>query len=187
MKFGQIANKKVISTFLCCMCFLLVLYCTLSQVNIKAISAARLKASSSEVKAQIEEKDVLDKNEHVSKYEGLDEKKFADVSGYGYIELKYNEEYYVSSNPLTASKGALTFDGHKETYYSQKVLPGNGLNIPGRHVADDGTIRDWEGYICVAADPSFMPRGSILMTSVGPAKVYDTGCAYGTIDIYVNW
>ena len=32
-----------------------------------------------------------------------------------------------------------------------------------------------------------MPYGSTLMTSKGPAKVYDTGCAYGTIDLYVNW
>ena len=66
-------------------------------------------------------------------------------------------------------------------------MPGNGLRIPGRHVADDGTIRDEEGYICVAADPGFMSKGSILITSLGPAKVYDSGCAYGTIDIYVSW
>ena len=76
---------------------------------------------------------------------------------------------------------------HKETYYSQRVLPGNSLAIPGRHVADDGTVRDGEGYISVAADPSYLPKGSTIMTSMGPAKVYDTGCAYGTIDIYVNW
>ena len=29
---------------------------------------------------------------------------------------------------------------------------------------------------------------TIIMNCInGPAKVYDTGCAYGTIDIYVNW
>jgi hypothetical protein len=32
-----------------------------------------------------------------------------------------------------------------------------------------------------------MPKGSVLMTSLGPAKVYDTGCAYGTVDLYVDW
>jgi hypothetical protein len=25
------------------------------------------------------------------------------------------------------------------------------------------------------------------MISLGPAKVYDSGCSYGTIDVYVNW
>ena len=33
----------------------------------------------------------------------------------------------------------------------------------------------------------FMSKGSVLITSLGPAKVYDTGCAHGVIDIYVDW
>lgn len=103
------------------------------------------------------------------------------------ITLQYSERYNVSSNPLTAFKGVVYYNGHRETYYSQRVLPGNGLNIPGRHVADDGTIRDGDGYICVAANSAYMQKGTTLMTSLGPAKVYDCGCAYGTIDIYVNW
>ncbi len=103
------------------------------------------------------------------------------------ITLQYSARYNVSSNPLTSFKGVVYYNGHRETYYSQKVLPGNGLNIPGRHVAEDGTIRDGDGYICVAANTSYMKKGTTLMTSLGPAKVYDCGCAYGTIDIYVNW
>ena len=97
-------------------------------------------------------------------------------------------KYYETDNPLTAWKGALYYGDHKETYYSQNVLPGGGLNIPGRHVCSfDGTVRDEEGYICVAADPSFYPWGSIVETSLGYGKVYDCGCAYGTIDIYCDW
>ena len=93
-----------------------------------------------------------------------------------YIHLtSLNHEVYLSN---TTDK--------KETYYSQRVLPGNTLNIPGRHVADDGTVRDGDGFICVAADPGYMGRGSVLITSLGPAKVYDSGCAYGTIDIYAS-
>lgn len=106
---------------------------------------------------------------------------------YKNVELLYNSRYDITSNYLTKSKGVVYYDGHKETWYSQKVLPGTGLNIPGRHVADDGTIRDKDGYICVACDPEFYSKGSKLMTSLGPAKVYDCGCAYGTVDIYVNW
>lgn len=90
-----------------------------------------------------------------------------------------------SSDPLTPQKGVVYYNGHRETYYSQKVLPGGGLNIPGRHVAADGTIRDADNYICVAS--SDYPKGTIVETSLGTGKVYDSGCASGTIDIYTNW
>ncbi len=183
MKLGQIANKKVISTFVASMVFLLVLYASLSQVNIKKLSS--LSASVNDA-VRVEET-VLDTNENLSKENGLTKIEYVTVGAYDHVVLKYSEAYNLFSNALTPSRGAQYFDGHKETYYSQNVLPGNGLNIPGRHVADDGTIRDGEGYISVAADPSFLSRGSVVMTSMGPAKVYDTGCAYGTIDIYVNW
>lgn len=105
----------------------------------------------------------------------------------GTLHMEYSAYYTYSGERLSTSKGAQYYNGHKETYYSQKVLPGPSLNIPGRHVAEDGTVRDGDGFICVAADPGFMPKGSILITSLGPAKVYDSGCAYGIIDIYVNW
>ena len=103
----------------------------------------------------------------------------------GSLKMEYSARY--TTGGLTKRRGTLNFNGHKETFYSEKVLPGNGLKIPGRHVADDGTIRDENGFICVAADPGFLAKGTILITSLGPAKVYDCGCAYGTVDIYVNW
>lgn len=103
------------------------------------------------------------------------------------VKLQYSKKYNVCSNPLTRPMGVKNYKGHRETWYSQKVLPGPGLKIPGRHVANDGTIRDKNGYICVAASPSYKSYGSRVMTSLGPGKVYDSGCAYGTIDIYVNW
>ena len=86
---------------------------------------------------------------------------------------------------LTKDKGVNYFNGHRETYYSQRVLPGHGLNIPGRHVASDGTIRDANGYLCLAS--SDYPKGTVVQTSLGPGIVYDTGCASGTIDIYTDW
>lgn len=91
----------------------------------------------------------------------------------------------VSSNPLTKSKGVVYFNGHKETWYSQKVLPGGGLKIPGRHVDSRGLVCDGDGYICVAS--SDYKKGTIVETSLGTGKVYDSGCASGTIDIYTNW
>lgn len=96
-----------------------------------------------------------------------------------------NQRTQNSNSKLTKSKGVNYFNGHKETYYSQKVLPGGGLKIPGRHVASDGTIRDGDNYICVAS--SDYKKGTIVETSLGTGKVYDCGCANGTIDIYTNW
>ena len=108
-------------------------------------------------------------------------------TAYGYI-LQYDQPYNVETDvKLNSYIGVVYFNGHKETYYSQNVLPGGGLRIPGRHVAEDGTVRDEEGYICVAADWSYLPYGATVLTSLGPARVYDTGCDYGVIDIYVNW
>lgn len=108
-------------------------------------------------------------------------------TAYGYI-LQYDKPYNVETNVILNSYiGVVYFNGHKETYYSQNVLPGGGLRIPGRHVAEDGTVRDEEGYICVATDWNYLPYGATVLTSLGPARVYDTGCDYGVIDIYVNW
>ncbi|MCQ2511944.1 MAG: hypothetical protein MJ092_00935 [Lachnospiraceae bacterium] len=101
-------------------------------------------------------------------------------------EIDHQMSDYVE-NPLTVERGAIYYNDHKETYYSQNVLPGESLDIPGRHVAFDGTIRDEDGYICVAADYDFLGYGEIVETSAGWGKVYDTGCAYGTVDLYVDW
>ncbi len=103
------------------------------------------------------------------------------------VQLQYSKAYNVTDNKLTATKGVVYYNGHKECYYTQTLLPGKGLYLPGRHVAEDGTIRDGDGYICVAADLKFLPRYSTVMTSLGPGKVYDTGCRYGTVDIYTDW
>lgn len=86
---------------------------------------------------------------------------------------------------LTKSGGVFYFNGRKECWYSQRVLPGGGLKIPGRHVGQYGLIKDGKGYIVVAA--SDLSKGTVLLTSLGLAKVYDTGCAKGITDVYTNW
>ena len=89
------------------------------------------------------------------------------------------------SGVLNPVDGINYFNGVRESYYSQKVLPGGGLNIPGRHVASDGTIRDADGYIVVASDNQ--PKGSTGQSSLGAYKVYDTGVGHSGIDVYTNW
>lgn len=120
-------------------------------------------------------------------YDELTTEELINAINIGAYKLEYTSEYNASSNKLAQPKGAIYYDGHKETYYSERVLPGTSLPIPGRHTADDGTVRDGDGYICVAANSSYLPKGTIVKTSMGPAKVYDTGCASGIVDIYTNW
>lgn len=110
-----------------------------------------------------------------------------DVNGYGWVQLKYSATYHIIDNHLTKSNGSIDVFGHHETWYSTNE-PGQtvtAVDIPGKHVAEDGTIRDIDGYVCVAS--SDLPFYTILMTSVGPAKVYDTGCSRGIIDVYTTW
>lgn len=79
-------------------------------------------------------------------------------------------------------------EAHKETFYSQKKLPWWWLDIPWRHVANDGTVRDGDGYIVVAAPLNTYPKGTKIMTTLWPGKVYDTWwMKWKWIDIYVNW
>jgi len=86
-----------------------------------------------------------------------------------------------TTNPLTSARGAHVFVdsngvAHRETYYD---LP---MNIVIKHCSDadysiryDGAKIDKEGYVLVAANYAAYPRCSIVETSLGPGKVYDTG------------
>ena len=87
--------------------------------------------------------------------------------------------------PLTKAKGKVKFQGHYETWYSQRVLPGGGLRIPGRHVDGRGLVCDGDGYICVAT--KLVPMGSTIQTSLGMGKRYDTCGGSNIVDIYTNW
>lgn len=71
-------------------------------------------------------------------------------------------------------KGVVNWEGTKFTYYSEKVLPGPGLNIPGRKVSSDGYVVDKDGNIVLAA-PRGIKHGKIYQTPFGhQGKVYDT-------------
>lgn len=81
------------------------------------------------------------------------------------------------------SAGVIYANGYRYTYYSSRVLYHyrTGEWIAGA----DGLYRDYDGYVIVAS--SAHSQGTILPTPFGDGKVYDSGCAIGTIDVYVNW
>ena len=83
-------------------------------------------------------------------------------------------------------RGVIRWGGWKWTWYSQRVLPGRGLKIPGRHVDKKGYVCDKKNRIVLSS--STLKRGKIIKTPFGKkGKVYDTGCARGVIDVYVAW
>jgi hypothetical protein len=82
--------------------------------------------------------------------------------------------------------GVIKWGGWTWTWYSQRVLPGGGLHIPGRHVGPNGYIMDKNGRICLAS--SKLKKGTIVDTPFGAQGcVYDSGCASHILDVYVDW
>ena len=82
------------------------------------------------------------------------------------------------------SDGVWYDDQYRYTYYSSRVLYHYRTSewTPNEY----GIYTDSDGYIVVAS--SDYPEGTLLETSkFGTVKVYDCGCASGTLDVYVNW
>lgn len=82
------------------------------------------------------------------------------------------------------SAGVVNSNGYRFTWYSQRVLPGGGLNIPGRHVDSRGFVCDGDGYIVAATG---MGHGTTGSSPWGTWKSYDTGVSGNTVDLYCNW
>ena len=85
-------------------------------------------------------------------------------------------------NSLTKSKGAQYFIdskgvSHRETYYDLNMsVVMQSCGQGGRYtVRVDGAKIDADGYIIVAANYANYPKCSVVETSMGPGKVYDTG------------
>lgn len=107
-----------------------------------------------------------------------------------YQETYYEPVYYSYSsggysNDFQSAGVVYGDDGTRYTWYSQRVLSGGGLDIPGRHVNDSGYVCDGEGNIAVAS--SDHAYGTKLDTPFGSAVVYDSGCDSGTVDIYTDF
>ncbi len=95
------------------------------------------------------------------------------------VTAKYTPTYF-------RRMGVINWNGWRWTWYSQRVLPGGGLRIPGRHVDSNGYVCDKNDYICLASGR--LSKGTVVKTPFGKmGKVYDSGCAAGTLDVYVNW
>lgn len=80
--------------------------------------------------------------------------------------------------------GAVNWGGYRFTFYSQQVLPGPGLAIPGRHVNEAGYVSDADGFIVLAGSH---PKGTVFETPFGyPGKIYDRGTFGNHLDVYIR-
>lgn len=82
--------------------------------------------------------------------------------------------------------GIVHWGGFKYSYYSEKILPGGGLNIPGRHNSG-GFVRNGDGLIVLASN--FYEKGTILPTPFGSDGIvldYCPECASNQLDCYVE-
>ncbi len=107
----------------------------------------------------------------------------------------------IEQNPLTAGKGTNMYTANanggtvlrKETYYDLPMgqVARNCGNGGVYTVREDGAKVDAAGYVLVAANLSRYPRCSVVETSLGPGKVYDTGgfAAYNPeqFDLATDW
>ena len=117
---------------------------------------------------------------------------YDDTAYYGYSG---GNDY---GNPFK-SDGIRDEGGRHYTWYSQNVLPGEGLtelNENGRHVDEStGYVVDGDGYIALAVpewemktedNPDGYSVGDVVETPFGDAKVYDTNEG-GSYDVYTDF
>lgn len=89
------------------------------------------------------------------------------------------------------SDGKIEWGGNEYTWYSENVLPGDGLDIPGRHVNEDGYVVDGDGNICVAIDGVEYGTHVDIPVGNGHGVVYDSltddNSEPNAVDVYVSW
>jgi hypothetical protein len=138
-----------------------------------------------------EEKKEKKKEEKKNEEKAPEQKVVEEVEATKPVEVEVEEENYnkieTYYNPTDLQySGVLYWGGYKWTWYSERILPGYGLNIPYRHTDGDGFVCDGDGYICLAS--SDLSKGTVVSTPFGKmGKIYDCGCASGVLDVYVNW
>lgn len=121
-------------------------------------------------------------NEHITEVEESKELKKQQT----YVATSYTPSvsYESGYDHDFKSQGTVNDGTYNYTWYSQRVLPGGGLEIPGRHVDEDGFVRDEDGNLCIAARD--IEKGTEVDTPYGKAIVYDY-CPNGNLDIYTDW
>lgn len=82
--------------------------------------------------------------------------------------------------------GVFNYNGYKWTWYSETVLSGGGLDIPGRHLDEQNYICDQNDRIVVACGS--LPKGTIISSPLGKECIVLDSCpTHGVIDVYTHF
>ena len=139
------------------------------------------KEAEEKAKKEAEEKDKKEAEEKVKKESSESKSSEAAVDQESYPDRSTEKLYDLQTFMFN---GVINWQGLKFTYYSQSVLPGGGLQIPGRHVNKDGYVSDGDGYIVLAGSA---PKGTVYDTPFGyQGKIYDRGTVGNHLDVYIR-
>ena len=122
----------------------------------------------------------------------VEEESSEEAADYTYTEDTYElgyPSYMLYSPDYFKENGVIEYNGYYFTYYSERVMPGEGLYIPGRWTDEYGFVRDGNGNLCLASNtPDTMDRFSTVYTPWGLGVIYDYGTGNdAVIDVYVGW
>lgn len=81
------------------------------------------------------------------------------------------------------SQGVVYDNGTRFTWYSSNAS--RHYRTDEWTAGEDGFYRDSDGYLVVASDD--YAQGDTVDTPWGEARVYDSGCDSGTVDMYTNY
>lgn len=107
----------------------------------------------------------------------------AEAMGYYDYDPSYSGGGYSVGSDFF--RDGVWYDGnYRYTYYSSRVL--HHYRTSEWTAGADNIYRDSDGYVVVAS--SDHPQGTVITgTPFGDVKVYDSGCASGTLDVYTNY
>lgn len=101
-----------------------------------------------------------------------------------YVEPEPEPQPQIINSGSFKSAGVWYDNNYRYTWYSSNVL--YHYRTPEWTAGADGIYRDSDGYVVVAS--SDLPQGAVIDgTPFGACKVYDSGCASGTLDVYTNF
>ena len=108
----------------------------------------------------------------------------ADETGNTRSEPTQNASDEVADTSSFKSDGVWSDNNYRYTWYSSNAL--RHYRTDEWTAGEDGIYRDVDGYVVVAS--SDLAQGTVVEdTPFGDCKVYDSGCASGTIDVYTNF
>ena len=157
--------------------------------QVEAVKAYISDAEAEEITREQTEGRIREERRIKAEQEEQARKEAEEAEYQAYLASLYTPSYITSTyadtpnGTLTKSGGVNYYNGRRETWYSSNQL--YHKDTANWTVGSDGVYRDSDGYVVVAS--SDHKKGTKVETSLGTGKVYDSGCASGTTDIYTKW